>query len=418
MAEGFGKMASTRTSKPKSPKLHKDETKIVELQPQTEHKLDVMRRYFGQYAAIIAKAGVNKTVNAGHIYLVDGFAGVGAHLSIKAKENETPGTGVLACIAAQSVQRTYPRSRIHVRLVDSDSETARRLDQRTAKYRVAVAHPEHVDVTVECAEFAERLAPILEETRHHDTKHYCSLWFLDPFDLKLPHSALAPLIEIKHGVEIIINLDVGGVVRCIKAAQSPRTNAASVRADLDCLNDLFGSEAAWQSALEGAGFFHEELEHVAMAYVATFPEFQFQGYYPLRSDGKQYRSLVHLAHSPSAIAAFKRSYNDSREIGDLKGRKLTMTDRINAALTLFEAFKATQTTLDYLTKQPYLQLNRSQAKVIAQHAHDNGLATYDQASEVISWNAERKESRVLPLSLKHNKERQTRDERQTELFES
>ena len=53
--------------------FHPDELNFIETRAQTEHKLEVMRRYFGQYAAIIAQSQSTRIDNR-HIWLIDARA--------------------------------------------------------------------------------------------------------------------------------------------------------------------------------------------------------------------------------------------------------------------------------------------------------------------------------------------------------
>jgi three-Cys-motif partner protein len=417
--EGFGTMALNRVHKPKPPKLHQDETRIVELHLQTLHKLEVIRRYYGQYASIIAQAGKAKKLDASHIYIVDAMSGAGAHLSSEDPDNEVPGTAVQACIEARNVQRSFPETHVHVRLIDLEAGFTERLEPRIAEYRDAASFPERVDVTVEAVDFATRIGPILAETRR-GPRHYCSLWFLDPFAFEVPHTALEDLSRVRQGVEIIVNLNVGAVQRCIRAAQSPNTDPIDAQKDREHLNVLFGAVESWENILSEPRSGREELNAIAAAYAATLPRFHFTACHRLNGSDSQVRYLIQFTNAKRAVAALTASYRASLQTGTLKGKKLSMSDRGKAVAKLWGAFKGTEITIDYLAKQTLCRLDRNQAKVVARHAHDKGLAKYDKATGTVRWNEKCEKDNMLPLDLSQHRERsrRPRDERQTELFSS
>ena len=108
---------------------HPDEMNAVESKAQTEHKLDVMRRYFGAFASIIAQSSKEHIDNS-HIWLIDLFAGAGVHRSADHPDGRVLGTALQACTAARNVQQRHTESQVHVRLVDLDSDYCDRLDAR------------------------------------------------------------------------------------------------------------------------------------------------------------------------------------------------------------------------------------------------------------------------------------------------
>ncbi len=409
-------MAIPEVHKPEPPKLHQDETRIVELHLQTLHKLEVMRRYLGQYASIIAQAGKANRLDARHIFLIDAMSGAGAHLSNEDPDNCLPGTGVQACIEARNVQRLHPKTQVHVRLIELDPDFTRRLKQRTAEYRDAPAFPERVDVTVATGDFATKIGPILAETRHGH-QYYCSLWFLDPFAFEVSHSALELLATVQR-VEIIVNLNAGAAHRCIKAALSPNTDPLDAQKNREHLNMLFGSADKWQDILREPRATRDELDAIAAAYAATLPQFRFTTFHHLNSSDSQERYLVQFTNAKTALPALAASYKASLETGVLKGKKLTMSDRGKAVAKLWEQFKGTETSIEYLTKQTLYRLDKKQAKVVAQHAVDRGFAKYDKSAEVVTWNLRCEKDNMLSLDLAQHRERSRRrvNENQMELF--
>jgi len=382
-----------------APDLHVDEQKPIEAHKQTEHKLDVWRRYTGRYLSIIARANEkNRFFRGDHVFVVDLFAGAGRHGSTENPLGEVPGTARLACHAARSVQRAHPRTTVHVRLSDSNEVWCRRLEKQVAEYADATAFPERVDVTVDTADFAARIAPIITETHYAPTKRFCSLWMIDPFNLQLPIGSLEPLINAPS-VELIINLDAGGARREIKAV-TDNTNRLTPEQRISMaapLDRLFGN-APWRHAFDGAENFESELIGVARTYANAFAgSFDHCNYHKLRSSNGQHRYLIHLSNHPKAAEAFTKDYEASRKTGFAKGNSLGWTDRSKMSAALMEGFPEVEMSMEELQTQTVVLLNKQQAKVIREHACDEGFATFDQRTQKIKWNA--KCAKALELNL-------------------
>lgn len=379
--------------------LHADEQRPIEARKQTEHKLDLWRRYTGRYLSIIAKAHEkNRFFRGDHIFLVDLFAGAGRHASTENPLREVPGTGPLACYAARSVQRSHPKTKVHVRLSDYDEVWRKRLEVQVSEYARASAFPDLVDVTVETADYAERIGPILAETRYAPGRNFYSLWLIDPFALQLPMSSLTPLLSAP-GVEIIINLDAGNARREIIAVTDytnkvTREQRISMAAPLD---RLLGSDA-WRHAFDGAENTERELNGIARTYAEAFePFFEFRRPYKLRSSDAQHRYLIHLSNHPRAAEAFEKDYDASRKVGNAKGNSLGWTDRTKICAALMEAFPNVEMGMDELQAQTVVLLNRQQVKLIREFACDQDFATLDGRTQKIRWNKERKRAQELEL---------------------
>lgn len=107
---------------------HPDELRIVEDHQQTEHKLDVIRRYFGAYPTIIARArSLPKNREA---WLIDTHAGAGQHGSREDPDGYRFGSPLIACREARMVQKHFPRFRVHVRAIEKEREWVFRLSPR------------------------------------------------------------------------------------------------------------------------------------------------------------------------------------------------------------------------------------------------------------------------------------------------
>lgn len=366
-------------------RLHVDEKRPVEARKQTEHKLDMMRRYDSQYLSILVN---QDSVRADHIFRVEMFAGAGRHLSVDHHLGEVPGTAVQACIAARMVQRDHPGTHVHVRLVDHDEIACRRLEAQISQFKHAEKYPDKVDVTVTASEYASQIEPILAETEYSPGKRYRSLWLFDPFGLNLPHASFGPLLTARE-VEIIINLDAGGVHRQIKLIRNEDSKATPkmVQDCTECLNALFGC-AVWETALNHASNYEGELESIARLYAETFPTFRYRRSYKLRSSDGQMRFLIHLTHSERAANEFAKTYRDTQRIGIMQGRALKWNDRGNICAQLQSAFAGKAMTLRELETQTIWPLDKQQAKTIRNHARDQGYASYDERTQTIHWKTE------------------------------
>ena len=398
-------MPTPRRSRHVVPRLHTDEQRIIELHKQTEHKVDLMRRYYGQYPSIIATAGKRGTVNAEHIFLIDAFAGAGAHLTRQTNTSQVPGTAVQACIEARRVQREFPGTTMHVRLIDASAVACKRLTARVKEFIDSEAPPERVDVTVFRSECQSRIAPILAETEYESGQRYCSLWFFDPHGLEIPRPTFEPLLRSTRAIEILINLDVGAIYREIGQYKSPKATPKMKSDCANCLTELFSHER-WKSAAPGASNYAGELDVLARAYAASFsPKFRYRQAYKLRSGDSQERYMIHLTNSKTAAGAFARSYRESQKIGNLKGNALTWADRENIVTTLFDAFKGNAIGFDHLATQTLAPLLKAQARVILRHACDQGFATYDPTDGTITWNEECTKKPALALDQTKHRER-------------
>lgn len=375
--------------------LHPDEIYAVESKPQTEHKLAVMSRYFGTYASIIAQSK-NPYIDNSHIWLIDLFAGAGLHKSGEHPDGRVLGTALQACAAARAVQRKYPNSQVHVRLVDLDPDYSSRLHERVARFQDA-----GVDVEVRKQDYALAIAPILAQIRELGTK-CLSLWLVDPHGPKiLSFDSLKPLLAAK-GVEIIINLDITGVERMrgvvlsetANVDKTSRERAAANRANLDALyrGDYWMEPEKHIQVRPGMSL----QDKLAEAYLLPFRTIKFARAYPLRARGAQYRYLVHLARVPAAEKAFRLAYEASQRIGTAKGRALSDADCAKYAEELLDAYRGMKITLEDIHTDHIVQLDRGQLGRVLRYAAMEDYGEFDD--HAMTWKEEREDDLRLPLS--------------------
>jgi three-Cys-motif partner protein len=376
-------------------RLHPDEINSVESRAQTEHKLAIMSRYFSAFASIIAQS--KGDFNNEHIWLVDLFAGAGLHLSAEHPDGRVFGTALQACAAARSVQKRYPSSQVHVRLVDLEAEYCTKLRERTAQFL-----SEGVDVTVQEGDYAQVLTPILSEICSYGRKPR-SLWLIDPHGSKiLSFSSLLPLVSAS-GVEIVINLDVTGIARMRGAALSQRESADVTmrrmsQKDEDNLTALYRGKY-WEdpnSYVRGPGLRLED--KLARVYLESFRTFRFRNAYPLRSSDSQFRYLIHLTKSATAEKRFRDVYAASQRIGIMKGRQLSETDCAKNAALLFDAYRDMMVPLEDMYSAQVVQLDRGQLGRVLRYADGDGYGSFQDG--VMTWREERHDRLRLPDSEK------------------
>lgn len=380
-------MHSTENMK-NSERLHPDETNAVESKAQTEHKLEVMRRYFGAFASILAQSK-NEFIDNSHIWLVDLFAGAGLHKSADHPDGRVYGTALQACAAARSVQRKYPDSQVHVRLVDIDSDYCARLRERATFFRRA-----GVDVDVREEDYTRAIPTIVAQIRALGTKSK-SLWLIDPHGLKiLAFDELVHLLNAS-GVEIIINLDVTGVERMrgvvvSESANLDDTSRDRARKNRENLDALYRGDCWLQPEKHVRVRPGMTLEDkLAEAYLLPFRMFRFKHAYPLRSSAAQYRYLIPLTKNEKGESAFRSAYEASQKVGIAKGRALNDVACAKYANDLFEAYRGTKIAMEDAYTDHIVSLDRAQLARVLRYASMEGYGEFDDREMV--WHGERQD---------------------------
>jgi three-Cys-motif partner protein len=368
---------------------HPDETRIVEDHAQTAHKLAVWGKYPGAWATIIANARAVRFNNR-DLWVVDTHAGAGLHLSREHPDGIQPGTPILACYAARSVQQRNPGTRLHIRAIDIRAEYVQTLNTRVQPFRTAPEGPDRIDVEVYRSDFAAKVPDILRETEGGQCR---SLWLVDPYGVaEIPHLGLEPLTVPPFGPEIVINLDVSGLWR-VSAAGETTSSAEDITSSLTpahvtSLQRTYGSDV-WQAALRGFRPRSRAYDLFAQLYANTFPAFQYRNVYRLNSSGNQIRYFVHLAHSELAVTAFQKTFKSTQNVGLFQGRALSLPERAQLAVSYHETFAGTATTVDQLYESGRLPLDRGQIKVVCRAAEQDGYGKFDEPSRQIAWHDER-----------------------------
>jgi len=374
---------------------HPDELRVVEDHQQTEHKLDLIRRYFGAYPTIIARA--KRLPNNREAWLIDTHAGAGQHGSREDPDGFRFGSPLIACHEAQMVQKRFQRFRVHVRAIEKQREWVFRLSARMNAISERSEPWQRIDAKVLAGDFADHVEALLAKAQN---TRALSLWFLDPYGfVDIPYEALEPLTYHSFGPELIINLDLSGIWRKVGASieEAPIDEVLFAQVDQQkALTALYGSRRRWEDALVNGGSYAQNLQSLADAYRDVFPEFQQRNAYRLRSSDGQIRFLIHLTHSEVAMQTFSRVFNDSLKRDLFAGRSLDLAARGQAAQMLHQIFHGTVTSIDQLYEEAVGSFNRGQLATILREAESRGYGLFDEPNKVMSWTDER-ENRQLPL---------------------
>jgi three-Cys-motif partner protein len=368
---------------------HRDELRVVEDHHQTEHKLDLIRRYYGAYLSIVARA--QRLPNNGEAWIVDTHAGAGLHRSREDPDQRRFGSPLIACSQARLAQRRHAGFRVHVRAIEKDERWQARLDRRVEVFRHGERAEDRVDVRTLDRDFAERIPDVLAETA---AARALSLWFVDPYGFgDIPFLAFGPLLPPALGTrtELLINLDLTGIWR----KKGSVDDIGDVNEVLDgqpdqlrALRALYGGDQ-WRGALRPDTSLAVNLESLAAAYAERFRTFRYRRPYRLRSSDGQVRFMVHLSQVETAHREFQRCYESSLRTGLLAGRALDTARRGQAAHALFEMYRGATTTTEELFEAASPPLDRSQLRVVLREADARGFGHFDEHAGTMTWSAER-----------------------------
>jgi three-Cys-motif partner protein len=373
----------------------------IEARAQTQHKLELLDRYYKSWCGILTNAHGNGFC-VSDLWIIDAHAGRGSHLSDADPDGEVSGTPLLAARAARLAQRVCPSTRIHVRAIEIDDARADELEARLAKY--LGVPPAGVDVRVLRGSFEDRAPEIQAEIAaaghpHSEGRvgahHHRSLWFLDPYGWEeIPYRVIAAL---GSEAEVVVNADIGGLKRLVGGANSECQSAAR---DAEILDAAFGVEIIevavgdrpWGNL---AGVVPKS---AAQAYSDRFPH-RHRQVLPLRCSASQNRWIVQLAGASSALTALARDHNTSLRAGTIvAGEILTGTQRDKQAKTLSGKYKGETLTVDEMFAMG-VGLSRNQIRTICGAAEEAGYGTFTAANGTMEWFTERLAQPGLTLGL-------------------
>src|SRR5665647_2479147 len=111
------------------------EDKFVEARRQTQHKLELMERYWGAWCTILARTKGRHPFCPTRLWLVDTHAGSGEHASATDPDGKIEGTPALAALAARDTQRRFPGIEVRVRATDKSKPVAQSLVAAMRPYK-------------------------------------------------------------------------------------------------------------------------------------------------------------------------------------------------------------------------------------------------------------------------------------------
>lgn len=165
--------------------------KVVEARRQTQHKLELMERYWGARCTILARTAGRFPFCPTRLWLIDTHAGAGEHASATDPDGKIEGTPALAALAARQAQRAFPGVEVRVRATDKSKEVATALLAAMRPY--TGAPPDGVDVKVGNVDWVKAAPWVAAEIASEDHVHggrpvgagrhdHRSLWFIDPYE--------------------------------------------------------------------------------------------------------------------------------------------------------------------------------------------------------------------------------------------
>lgn len=358
--------------------------KNVEQRRQTQHKLELMERYWGAWCMILAQATTYPFCPT-HLWLVDTHAGPGRHDSAADPDGHIEGTPALAALAARAVQRRFPGVTVHVRATDKQKSVAERLF--AVMKPLTGDPPEAVDFKIAPRDWVSVVPWVQAEIAKEDHPHggrpgprgrhdHRSLWFIDPFGVEsIDHKVIEGL---PVGAEVIVNLDLMGALR---DAGKARKGDAAMR---ELLRTAFGSDA-WEAPSALA----EPHQALADAFANTFPRWRYRNAYLLRATGSQDRAMVHLTDAKTAVPAFARAVKDAMRAGTvIAGRVLSAQQKDDAAVMLFNLFAGRSLTAREMA--PFVpRYSLDQVRTICRTADQNRYGRWDEKAGTMEWFAER-----------------------------
>lgn len=379
-------------------KRHPDLDVPLELRRQTEHKLELMRRYWGTWLSILAQARGHRFC-VRHLWLVDCMAGRGHHVSSVMPSGIRLGTAGSAAVEGIRAQRRFDDVVVHLRAIEIDDALAAQLDARMNRF-FRGSPPDRIDVRVTARGFADVMPELINEISSsadhgHSSPAYRqlahqhrSLWLIDPYGVRdIPHRHIEPLQRLV-GAEVIINLDVGGVFRTAAASASTTPDADTLlrsvtKAQAERLDETYGGHG-WHEILDSRP--SEPYRALAQGYADTFPLFDYRNGYMLWASGSQYRAVIHLTNSRIAMERFHADHNRALRSGTLiAGRVLNEGQRAVAAQTLLAELAGQTLTLDEMVNRGITSHRPGQLKVIMRTAQEHGLGEWDEPTLTMKW---------------------------------
>lgn len=280
----------------------------VESRRQTASKLNVLRNYYRAWPNAILQ-GLRKASSRpipADLWIIDLFAGKGTHGSAEAPGGQLPGTPSMAAFRLWQALTLPENAHVtgHLVAIDADPGFETPLHDSLNRFEIQG----RLEMRIQVANCAR----VIDDLRQETVDGY-TLWLFDPYGLRsIPFELFAPLHGSQPKTEVLVNLDAGGMRRAIDGVMKQQGHDLQL-VNLPALDCLFG-DRAWRGLppqLTSTGDRERWLvdryveRHSARARLAE--------QWPLEG-GADFRALIQFADHPTAIATFRRHYEQTTKL--------------------------------------------------------------------------------------------------------
>lgn len=191
-----------------------------EIEPHTEAKLAILRKYLDAWLPIITKW-------SGRVIYIDGFAGPGEYVDGK------DGSPIIAINAVLEHKATI-KSEIKMLFIEADESRHEFLKQKISALKV----PTNLKIECVCSKFSETLTEILDYLEEQKKNLAPAFVFIDPFGFTGIPFNLIKRIMVNQRCEVLITFMYEEINRFIKNKNL-----------WNCLNETFGTDE-WKKVIK------------------------------------------------------------------------------------------------------------------------------------------------------------------------
>jgi len=199
--------------------MPKTTSTIWNIEPHTEAKLAILRKYLDAWLPIITRWN-------GRVLYIDGFAGPGEYIGGK------DGSPIIA-IKAVLEHKANIKSEIRMLFIEADKKRCEYLEQKVDSFEI----PSNVKIDCICARFADTITEIFKYIDEQKARLAPAFVFIDPFGFTGIPFALIKRIMANEKCEVLITFMYEEINRFIND-----------RRLWDSLNETFGTDK-WQQVV-------------------------------------------------------------------------------------------------------------------------------------------------------------------------
>lgn len=228
---------------------------LWKIEPHTQVKHEILRRYLGAWFAILGPK------NSSIMYL-DGFCGPGRY------SGGEDGSPIIALKEAIKQEARLKNTKVVFFFIDQDIQRIEHLQQEVSLLNV----PSNFTVIIQAGEFEQVLDQIFQNARQKRTKLVPIFAFIDPFGFKgVPFELIQQLLSNPHS-EVFVNVMIDFINRFIEHPD-PQTQQHII--------DLFGTTQAVDVIQKASNRF-EALRRLYLAQLQRYAK--FVRYFEMRND--------------------------------------------------------------------------------------------------------------------------------------